>query len=123
MWIGSPIWTTLESASRSTGKLSPATFRIARSRAEGAPGSALTGGLYFFTSALRLKPLEASTKTWGWSVTLVVGSTRSSSLRLMASSTSGRSPGLMPCRSSAFGRHATLTARWACWFTSQRGVS
>ncbi len=42
---------------------------------------------------------------------------------MTASSASGFSPGTMRARSRALGKHAVTTARWACWFTSQRGVS
>ena len=73
----------------------------------------LTGGLYFFTSALT-RPLAVTTKIWGCRLTLAVGRTVSSSLRLAASSRSGASPGRNPIRLSTWGRQAVVTARWAC---------
>ena len=118
MCTGSPTWTPRESARGSIGKESPSTFRRARSLAD----ISLTGGLYFFTSALS-RPLAVTTKIWGWRLTLAVGSTASSSLRLAASSRSGASPGCSPIFLSIGGRQAVVTARWACWFASQRGGS
>ncbi len=82
----------------------------------------LTGGLYFFTSAFS-RPLAVTTKIWGFRLTLAVGSTVSSSLRLAASSRSDASPGCSPIFLSTCGRQAVVTARWACWFASQRGGS
>src|SRR5215469_13349478 len=96
---------------------------MARSRPDMAPGSVLTGGLYFFTSALRRLPFESTTDTCGVMLTFTVGRTWSRSLRLIASSASGRSPGCMPLALRADSRQAVVTARWATWLTSQRGVS
>ena len=91
--MGSPICAPFESARGSTGKLSPGILRRARSRPDIVPPSVLTGGLYFFTSALTRAPLEISTKICGTKLTLADGRTVSSSLRFTASSRSGCSPG------------------------------
>src|SRR6266545_6536310 len=99
------------------------TLKRARSRADGAPGSVLAGGLYFLTSALSRFPLDSTTEICGVIVTLTLGRTLSSTRRLTASSASGLSPPWSPAAVSAEARHAVVTARWAIWFTSQRGVS
>ena len=118
MCTGSPTWTLRESARGNTGKDSPSTFRRARSLAD----ISLTGGLYFFTSAFN-RPLAVTTKISGFRLTLAVGSTVSSSLRLADSSRSDASPGCNPILLSTWGRQAVVTARWACWLASQRGGS
>ncbi len=123
IWMESPISAPFESVRGSTGYVSPGILSSARSRADMAPGSRLTGGAYFLTSALTRLPFETTTTTCGIMLTLADGSTLSSSLRLTASSASGFSPGTMRARSRALGRQAVITARCACWFTSQRGVS
>ena len=91
--------------------------------ARGAPASALAGGLYFFTSALEpssARELDGDRRS---DRDLDRGQHLVEELRLSDSSASGRSPGCMRAAAMAGPMQAVVTARWAIWLTSQRGIS